>query len=116
MGHPPTPTLVPVWGDYNPTLIAGNVLPPGTNGPLQAAKQATRGFPKASEPPSLSPGKRQPPQSLEDLINAPSKAWKYIFDNFPGLPGSGITVPIMGNPCLTSPSAMRSCVAGGGSI
>jgi RHS repeat-associated protein len=92
------------------TAIAG-VLPPGMNGALQAAKQATRGLPKVTPNPPVSPGNWQPPQTIEDLIEQESKAWKFIFDNFPP---SGMPFPVMVNPCITNPYILPSCQPGGG--
>ncbi len=86
----------------NNGMFFAGVLPPGMDGALQAAKQATKGLPKTTPGPNLSPGKWRPPQSIEDLLNDASKAIKYVLDNI-DFPGSGDFLFLI-DPCLTSPN------------
>lgn len=90
----------------NGMLFAG-VLPPGMSGAYRAARQATRGYPPTNLPNPQNPIWPQGPPPEVNLPVLPSDVpW---YKSIPALlmelmDGINISIPVMVDPCLTTPS------------
>jgi hypothetical protein len=114
---PVPPTIkVSVWATYlfdgtfgyatsngMPTLplFAQNQLPPAANGASQAAKQATRGYPKTTPPPAPKPpGTQNTPNPVPPEETVPLPPWLYFLQL---LDLYNISVPVVYGPTIQTP-------------
>jgi hypothetical protein len=106
----PPPTTSPT----DPT-IGGGILPPGADPASQAAKQATRGYPRTTPPRPLQPGPdpRQTPPVPKGTNPTPwySKPWYIRLFEFLGGPFAP-DIFIIVNPCTINPH-QQSCNTSG---
>src|SRR5207247_8596008 len=87
MGDTTANVWAPVWQDSNQDLnlmlLAAGQFPPGANPAAQAAKQAARGYPRTSLPPTprpvSDPNQVPTPPSKPDPIGI--QIWNLIFGN-----------------------------------